>query len=97
MRKTEDCSVCRLVRFYLLLSVPLIAVLGMGSLNPTAREASEVWFARVELINFLAGFALLALLAIVAYRAYTEYVLPRKRIESLNDLRERLQGTDKGC
>ena len=97
MRRSEDCNVCRLIRFYLLLSVPLIAVLGMGSLSPDAQEASEVWFARVELINFLAAAAVLALVAIVAYRAYVEYVLPQKRIESLNDLRKKLGDTDKDC
>ena len=95
MKKTEDCNVCRLVRFYLLLSVPLVAVLGMGTLNPEAQDVNAVWFARVELINFLAGAALSALMIIVAYRAYTEYVLPQKRIESLKDLRKRLEGTDK--
>lgn len=95
MRKTEDCNVCRLVRFYLLVSAPLIALLGIGSLNPNASEAREVWFARVELINVLAGGALVALLVIVGYRAYTEYVLPQKRRDVLNDLRRKLEGTDK--
>jgi hypothetical protein len=53
------------------------------------------WFARVELINFLAALAAASLVIVVAVRAYQEYWAPKKKKEKLeslvNQLREDVQ------
>ena len=93
MRKSTDCPVCRLIRFYLLLVVPLIAILGLNSLGSGSgpNEAKPMWFARVELIDFLAWGALFSLLCIFIYRAYMEFWVPRRRKVVLEKL---LRGID---
>ena len=89
-RKPTDCAVCRLVRFYLLLAVPLIAVVGMSSVDPTEDSIAPMWFARVELIDILAWGSLAALLLVLCYRLYADYWIPKRRQRSL----ERLLGND---
>lgn len=89
MRKSEDCKICRLVRFYLLCAVPLIALLGLGALESTPEGDKTIWFARVELIDFLAIGSLIALCFMIGYRAYLEYWLPKKRVRAIDELLER--------
>ena len=78
MRRTEDCPICRLIRFYLLLAVPLIAIIGIGSMNSNESGGSRLWLADVALIDFLAYGALAALLTVIGYRSYVEFWLPKK-------------------
>lgn len=82
----SDCAVCRLVRFYLLVAVPLIAIVGFSATTPDGDLAGVYWFARVELIDFLAYGALLALFAVVAFRIYKEFWLPKRRERHLSQL-----------
>lgn len=82
----EGCTICRIIRFYLLLAVPLVAILGLGALGSEESSAGGIWFARVELIDFLAVGSLLALVFIVSYRAYREFWLPKKRKEAIETL-----------
>ena len=54
----EDCAVCRLIRVYLLFAVPLLALVGVSTLE--GGEKARFWLARVELIDILAWGALAA-------------------------------------
>ena len=89
-KKSDDCAVCRLVRFYLLLAVPLIAVLGTLSVDSTEDNIEQMWFARVELIDILAWGSLAALFHVLCYRVYTDIWIPKQRQRSL----ERLLGNN---
>ena len=89
-KKPADCAVCRLVRFYLLLAVPLIAVLGTLSVDSTEDSMAPMWFARVELIDILAWGSLAAFFLVLCYRLYADYWIPKRRQRSL----ERLLGND---
>lgn len=85
-KKSDDCAVCRLVRFYLLLAVPLIAVLGTLSVDSTEDNIERMWFARVELIDILAWGSLAALCLVLCYRVYTDIWIPKQRQRSLERL-----------
>lgn len=85
--KAPDCPTCRLVRFYLLLAVPLLALVGMGSLGSDSSQDLSLWFARVELIDFLAWGSVVACLTVVGFRVYFEIWLPKKRRRALDKLR----------
>ena len=90
VKKSEGCAVCRLVRMYLLLAVPLIAVLGTGSMTSYDDKNQSIWFARVELIDFLAAASILGLFAVIAYKLYEEYWLPIRRERAIKDLKDRI-------
>ena len=85
MLNSGDCQVCRLVRFYLLLAVPLVAILGLGSFGSN-ESGIQIWFARVELIDYLAWGALAGLIVIVSYRGYLEFWAPKRRRAALERL-----------
>ena len=85
----EDCAVCRLIRVYLLFAVPLLALVGVSTME--GGENARFWLARVELIDILAWGALLALCLITSYRAYEEYYLPRRRLRALEALKQDLE------
>ena len=86
MQNRVDCPVCRLVRFYLLISVPLIAAVGLSSMGDDVEGGFLIWFARVELIDFLAWGALAACIIVVVYRAVVEFWVPRRRAAKLDRL-----------
>ena len=86
MRKPQDCAVCKIVRLYLLLAAPLLIVLGSAALDSTGEKSSVMWFARVELIEFLANGTVVVLFVIVCFKAYQEYWLPKKRARALDEL-----------
>jgi len=90
--KSNDCAICRLVRFYLLLAVPLIAVLGFGSIDSQNHSESPIWFARVELIDVMAWMSASALALVLVYRIYTDVWVPKKREKAINRLLD--QDTD---
>ena len=85
MFNSGDCQVCKLVRFYLLLAVPLVAILGLGSFGSN-ESGMQIWFARVELIDYLAWGASAGLLLIVSYRGYLEFWVPKRRRAALERL-----------
>ena len=89
MANSKDCAICKLIRFYLLLAVPLIAVLGFGSLDPEDHSASPIWFARVELIDVMAWMSAAALALVLVYRVYTDVWVPKKREKAINKLLDR--------
>lgn len=89
MANSKDCAICKLIRFYLLLAVPLIAVLGFGSLGPEDPLASPIWFARVELIDVMAWMSAAALALVLVYRVYTDVWVPKKREKAINKLLDR--------
>ena len=88
MRNSSDCPTCRLVRFYLFLSIPLIAVLGFSSVESERDGGVVLWFARLELIDFLAWGSLISCIVVLMYRVYVEFWLPRRRAEALDRLLE---------
>ena len=89
MANSKDCAICRFIRFYLLLAVPLIAVLGFGSLDPQNPSESPIWFARVELIDVMAWMSATALVLVLVYRIYTDVWVPKKREKAINKLLDR--------
>ena len=92
MANSKDCAVCKLIRFYLLLAVPLIAVLGFGSLDSQNASELPIWFARVELIDVMAWMSASALALVLVYRIYNDIWVPKKREKAINRLLE--QDTD---
>jgi len=84
---SQDCAVCKLIRTYLFLAVPLLALVGARSME--GGDKASLWLARVELIDLLAWGALAALVAITLYRAYDEFYLPRRRLRALEAAKER--------
>ena len=84
-RDKKDCAVCRIVRTYLLIAVPLLAMVGFSSMSGDQGLAVP-WFARVELINFLAALAAASLVIVIAVRAYQEYWAPKKKKKKLESL-----------
>ena len=89
-RDKKECAVCRIVRTYLLIAVPLLAMVGFSSMSGD-RDVVTPWFARVELISFLAAFAVTSLVAVVAFRAYQEFWAPKKKREKLESLVSQLR------
>lgn len=94
VHKSNECAVCRLIRFYLFLAVPLIAMVGLGSLGAGDEAQSVVWLARVELIDFLAWGSAFALIIIVAYRGYVEFWIPKRRSKALAEILRNQGGDD---
>lgn len=86
MSNSKDCAICKLIRFYLLLAVPLIAVLGFGSLDSQNPSELPIWFARVELIDVMAWMSTSALALVLVYRIYTDVWVPKKREKAINRL-----------
>jgi hypothetical protein len=89
-RDKSDCAVCRIVRTYLLIAVPLLAMVGFSSMSEDNGSVAP-WFARVELINFLAALAAASLVIVVAFRAYQEFWAPKKKREKLESLVSQLR------
>ena len=77
-----------------MLAVPLIAMVGLGSLGVGDETQSVVWFARVELIDFLAWGSAFALVTILAYRVYVEFWIPKKRSKALAEILRNQSGDD---
>ena len=90
----QECKVCRLIRFYLLLALPLIAMVGLSVNGPTSDEVQVPWFAGVALIDFLAYGSAAALVGVISYRVYHEYVVPRRRARILNELRDNISNEE---
>jgi len=89
---SSDCRVCKVIRTYLLFAIPLIALVGLQARD--SESASKHWFARAELIDFLAWGSLSALVLVTLYRIYEEYYLPRRRIEKLQQIRSQCDFSD---
>ena len=83
-----ECKVCKLIRTYVLVAVPLVLILGAQALNKDASIQS--WVPGVVLIDLLAYGALGALVAIVesALKRIHRYQKKRKK---LNQVRRRLE------
>jgi hypothetical protein len=82
-----DCTICKIIRTYLLFAVPLLALVAASTMKEG--ESAVPWFARVELIDLLSWGCLAALIAIVSYRVYQEYHLPKKREQALLEAKAR--------
>ena len=59
------CAVCRLIRIYLMVAVPLIIAMALGPELDFLKE--------IDLTKVAAAFAVLGLALTVAWRAYQEY------------------------
>lgn len=86
LRRSQDCAVCRLVRFYLLVAAPLVIMLGMGAIGSSEQKHGVMWIARVELIDFLALGAVSLLFVVVGFKAYKEYWKPRRQTRAINQI-----------
>ena len=89
---SQDSGVCKLIRTYLFLAVPLLGLVGARSMEEGYKGG--MWLARVELIDLLAWGALVALVAITLYRAYDEFYLPRRRLRALEAAKERFDSLE---
>ena len=65
---TQDCAVCRLIRVYLLIAVPMI---GLVWLNP---DSSSEFLSEVSLTNLFANLIGIVLVIMVAWKAYNEFL-----------------------
>jgi hypothetical protein len=82
----NECKVCKLIRAYVLIAVPLVLILGAQALNEDA--ALQSWMPGVVLIDMLAYGALGALLIIVGVRFKKEFIEPKRKQKRLNKIRE---------
>ena len=64
-RKTEDCEVCKFIRWYLMLGIPAIALMW------TQPELN--FLQGVDATKILSSFFTLALIAVVAWKYYDEF------------------------
>lgn len=81
---SEDCTVCRLIRLYLLIAAPLLAILGSSVLS---ESGSLDYVPGVILIDLLAYGALALLFVILAVKYYREFWQPRRSRKKLDSLR----------
>ena len=84
-----ECKVCKLIRTYVLVAVPLVLILGAQALNKDASIQS--WVPGVVLIDLLAYGALGALVAIVGVRFKKEFIDTKRKEKKLNQVRRRLE------
>ena len=82
----NECRVCKLIRAYALIAVPLVLILGAQALNE--ETAFKSWMPGVVLIDMLAYGALGALIVIVAARFKKEFVEPKRKQKKLNQIIE---------
>lgn len=82
----NECTVCKLIRIYVLLAVPLVLILGAQALNEDA--VLQSWMPGVVLIDMLAYGALSALLIIVGVRFKKEFIEPKRKQKKLNKIIE---------
>ena len=64
---TENCAVCKLIRVYIMIAVPMI---GLVWLNP---ESSNEFLREVSITNLFANLIGIAFVIIVAWKAYHEF------------------------
>ena len=64
---TQDCAVCRLIRVYILIAVPMI---GLVWLNPASSNEFLSEFSLTNIFAYLVGIVFVSL---VAWKAYNEY------------------------
>ncbi len=62
-----DCPVCRLIRVYILIAVPMI---GLVWLNP---DSSNEFLSEVSLTNLFANLVGIGFVLLVAWKAYHEF------------------------
>lgn len=87
----EECTVCKTIRLYLFLAVPLLAIIGANS--GAEDEALKLWITQFDLIALISWGSLAALVIIVCYRIFQEYILPKRRLKKLESLKsEQLSG-----
>ena len=88
----QDCTICRVIRTYLLFAVPLLAMIGAFALGDSSGE--QLWFADTRLIDVLSWGSLAALVGIVTYKAYQEYVIPHRRMRRLEEMQASISDED---
>ena len=88
----QDCTICRVIRTYLLFAVPLLAMIGAFALGDSSGE--QLWFADARLIDVLSWGSLAALVGIVTYKAYQEYVIPHRRTRRLEEMQASISDED---
>jgi len=63
----QGCTVCRLVRMYLLIAVPLIVAIGFGS------GTGSSFLAQIDLLRLTSYLIGIGFVLTVGWRAYQEY------------------------
>ena len=64
---TQDCAVCRLIRVYILIAVPMI---GLVWLNP---DSSNEFLSEFSVTNIFANLVGIGFVTLVAWKAYNEF------------------------
>tara|TARA_B100000579_G_C22775744_1_gene826463 strand:- start:495 stop:704 length:210 start_codon:yes stop_codon:yes gene_type:complete len=64
---TQDCAVCKLIRVYIMVAVPMIFLVW---LNP---DSSSEFLSEVSLTNLFANLIGIVLVIMVAWKAYNEF------------------------
>ena len=85
----EQCRVCSLIRTYLLVAVPLLAMLGLSNDSSSGQVDAIALFGGVYLIDFLAYLAGFSLIAVVVYKGYKEFWYPRQTQKKISKLTKR--------
>lgn len=64
-RKTEDCQICKFIRWYLMLGIPVIALMWA--------QPEMNYLQGVDATKILGSLFFLALVAVVAWKYYDEF------------------------
>ena len=64
---TQDCAVCRLIRVYIMVAVPMICLVW---LNP---DSSSEFLSEFSLTNIFANLVGIGFVTLVAWKAYNEF------------------------
>ena len=70
---SQDCVVCKQIRYFFFAATPIIVMIGMGGNTPVSEFLDYI---RVDLKYFMANLILLALAVLIVVRVYVEYYKP---------------------
>ena len=81
----QDCKVCKTIRTFLYMGVPLVLLLGVYNNQPEAERFAFTIPFGIDPIDVVSYGSLIGLIAMVTYRAYQEYYLPRRREREMSE------------
>ena len=88
---SNDCTICKYIRYFFYAAAPIVILIGMGS-GPGV--APSLQFITVDLGDYLAIGILIALFSLITFRAYIEYYVPWRDKQGAESSRAQSARTD---
>jgi disulfide bond formation protein DsbB len=85
LSEMQDCKVCKTIRTFLYMGVPLVLLLGVYNNQPEAERFAFTIPFGIDPIDVMSYGSLIGLIAMISYRAYQEYYLPRRREHEMSE------------